>query len=253
MKLKLILGYVVERYHHSNVYGNNRTVILRNEEIGNGSDIENEESITNLINEDSELSGLSHVDAPNDVMYMVCGVVIAMLLVGLIIILVAVTINKLRKREETSAVSPPSSGRHHVEAHHQTNLNNYHNNINSNHHSQHHQLTTTTTIATISSQQQQQQQQNQVLSNNENGIIQNNIVSKELPQDSWVFPPLPPQPNIYCMNTTDALAHLQDKSGFKRFRTQFSGRFKRLVAKKTQEPPAIPPELRPQLKTIYVY
>lgn len=31
-------------------------------------------------------------DAPNDTIYMVCGVVIAMLLVGLIIILVAVTI-----------------------------------------------------------------------------------------------------------------------------------------------------------------
>uniref|UniRef100_A0A182J398 Uncharacterized protein n=1 Tax=Anopheles atroparvus TaxID=41427 RepID=A0A182J398_ANOAO len=31
-------------------------------------------------------------DAPNDVLYMVCGVVIAMLLVGLIIVLVAVTI-----------------------------------------------------------------------------------------------------------------------------------------------------------------
>uniref|UniRef100_A0A1B0BTB7 Uncharacterized protein n=1 Tax=Glossina palpalis gambiensis TaxID=67801 RepID=A0A1B0BTB7_9MUSC len=44
-------------------------------------------------------------DAPNDTIYMVCGVVIAMLLVGLIIILVAVTINRVclmseRKRLE---------------------------------------------------------------------------------------------------------------------------------------------------------
>jgi hypothetical protein len=34
----------------------------------------------------------SVTDAPNDVIYMVCGVLIAMLLVGLIIVLVAVTI-----------------------------------------------------------------------------------------------------------------------------------------------------------------
>uniref|UniRef100_A0A1B0AHE7 Uncharacterized protein n=1 Tax=Glossina pallidipes TaxID=7398 RepID=A0A1B0AHE7_GLOPL len=36
---------------------------------------------------------VSFRNAPNDTIYMVCGVVIAMLLVGLIIILVAVTIN----------------------------------------------------------------------------------------------------------------------------------------------------------------
>ena len=44
-----------------------------------------------------------------------------------------------------------------------------------------------------------------------------------------------------------------DKNGFKGLRKQFSGRFKRLVAKKNEPAPAIPPELKPQLKTIYVY
>ncbi|KAL0280859.1 UNVERIFIED_CONTAM: hypothetical protein PYX00_002025 [Menopon gallinae] len=41
---------------------------------------------------DSELSSLSHLDAPNESMYMIGGVLIAMILVGLIIILLAVTI-----------------------------------------------------------------------------------------------------------------------------------------------------------------
>ncbi|KAL0280860.1 UNVERIFIED_CONTAM: hypothetical protein PYX00_002025 [Menopon gallinae] len=53
---------------------------------------------------DSELSSLSHLDAPNESMYMIGGVLIAMILVGLIIILLAVTISKLRKREENSGV-----------------------------------------------------------------------------------------------------------------------------------------------------
>jgi len=44
-----------------------------------------------------------------------------------------------------------------------------------------------------------------------------------------------------------------DKSSFKGFRKQFSGRFKRLVTRKVEHTPVIPPELKPQLKTIYVY
>ncbi|KAG4067008.1 hypothetical protein HA402_012354 [Bradysia odoriphaga] len=63
--------------------------------IGDGSDVADQD-IQGLLNDtDSELSSLSHVDAPNDVIYMVCGVVIAMILVGLIIILVAVAISRL--------------------------------------------------------------------------------------------------------------------------------------------------------------
>jgi hypothetical protein len=45
-----------------------------------------------------------------------------------------------------------------------------------------------------------------------------------------------------------------DKGGYRGFKKQLSGRFKRLVNRKPQEPsPCIPPELKPQLKTIYVY
>lgn len=50
----------------------------------------------------------------------------------------------------------------------------------------------------------------------------------------------------------DALIQFE-KVGVKGFRKQFSGRFKRLVSRKPEPAPVIPPELKPQLKTIYVY
>lgn len=73
----------------------------------------------------------------------------------------------------------------------------------------------------------------------------------------WHFPPLPPQPNLYIYNASsqDALVHSSnERLGLRGFRKQLSGRFKRLVSRKSHEPaPVIPPELKPQLKTIYVY
>ncbi|XP_072386323.1 uncharacterized protein [Diabrotica undecimpunctata] len=61
------------------------------------------DSIQNLLNDtDSELSDLSHLDAPSESLYMIGGVCVAMFMVGLIIVLLAVTISKLRKREEHS-------------------------------------------------------------------------------------------------------------------------------------------------------
>jgi len=78
---------------------------------------------------------------------------------------------------------------------------------------------------------------------------------RQSPSSVWHFPPLPPQPNLYIYNASsqDALVH-NDKMGLRGFRKQLSGRFKRLVSRKSPEPaPVIPPELKPQLKTIYVY
>ncbi|VVC40753.1 Hypothetical protein CINCED_3A017617 [Cinara cedri] len=46
-----------------------------------------------------------HVDVPNEGMYMVGGVLIAMFLVAAIIVILAVTISKLRKREESAAAA----------------------------------------------------------------------------------------------------------------------------------------------------
>ncbi|XP_034115667.1 uncharacterized protein LOC117575528 [Drosophila albomicans] len=67
----------------------------------------------------------------------------------------------------------------------------------------------------------------------------------------WTFPPKAPVPHIYHINPELLVAN--DKISFKGFRKQFSGRFKRLVARKPEPAPVIPPELKPQLKTIYVY
>lgn len=72
----------------------------------------------------------------------------------------------------------------------------------------------------------------------------------------WVFPPLPPQPNIIrtCGQTSEDAIMQYEKGGLKGgFRKQFSGRFKRLVSRRPEPAPVIPPELKPQLKTIYVY
>jgi hypothetical protein len=58
---------------------------------------------------------------------------------------------------------------------------------------------------------------------------------------------------FFFFSFKDALVH-SDKLGLRGFRKQLSGRFKRLVSRKSHEPtPVIPPELKPQLKTIYVY
>lgn len=140
--------------------------------------------------------------------------------------------SKLRKREESSVspvtatnveAAPPSS-------HHHNHSTNHHHN---NHHS----------------------------SNNNNNQLENGysvptpVAFRQSPSSVWVFPPLPPQPNLYHYNANsqDALVH-NDKTGFKGLKRQLSGRFKRLVSRKSHEPaPAIPPELKPQLKTIYVY
>ncbi|KQS52287.1 uncharacterized protein LOC6555441 isoform X2 [Drosophila erecta] len=71
-------------------------------------------------------------------------------------------------------------------------------------------------------------------------------------QTEWTFPPKAPTPHIYNCLSPDMMAS-SDKNSFKGFRKQFSGRFKRLVTRKVEHTPVIPPELKPQLKTIYVY
>ncbi|XP_058463741.1 myb-like protein A isoform X1 [Malaya genurostris] len=211
--------------------------------VGEGSDVDNN-NIQDLLNDtDSELSSLSHVDAPNDVLYMVCGVVIAMLLVGLIIVLVAVTISKLRKREESSVspvtatnVEAPPSHLHHNNS---SSYNNNNNNNSNNHHHNHH------SSSNHSSQQHQL----------ENGYsVPTPVAFRQSPSSVWVFPPLPPQPNLYNYNANSQDALVQNEKGLKGLKRQLSGRFKRLVSRKSHEPaPVIPPELKPQLKTIYVY
>jgi hypothetical protein len=75
---------------------------------------------------------------------------------------------------------------------------------------------------------------------------------RQNPSSVWVFPPLPPQPNLCYASSQDALVQA-DKAGLKTLKKQLGGRFKRLVTRKHEPTPCIPPELKPQLKTIYVY
>ncbi|XP_017791756.1 PREDICTED: uncharacterized protein LOC108573792 [Habropoda laboriosa] len=61
-------------------------------------------------NDTESLQLLSHLDPPVDTIYMICGVLIALVLVGVIIVLLAVTISKLRKREDhTNTVHPDAA------------------------------------------------------------------------------------------------------------------------------------------------
>ncbi|XP_055618419.1 protein catecholamines up isoform X4 [Toxorhynchites rutilus septentrionalis] len=221
--------HLQDDHDHHGGHGHHESHDHHESAAGEGSDVDNN-NIQDLLND---------TDAPNDVLYMVCGVVIAMLLVGLIIVLVAVTISKLRKREESS-VSPVTATN--VEAAPPSHHHNPSSNNNNNHHHNHHH---SSSVHNNGSQQQQ-----------ENGYsVPTPVAFRQSPSSVWVFPPLPPQPNLYSYNANsqDALVH-NDKTGFKGLKRQLSGRFKRLVSRKSHEPaPAIPPELKPQLKTIYVY
>lgn len=97
-----------------------------------------------------------------------------------------------------------------------------------------------------------------------NSCEQDNAYSMTNPADQfvWQFPPPyppphtpPPQYTLY--NDQDTLVHTlpADRPGFaKGFRKNIGGRWRRLVKRKPEsETCAIPPELKDQLKTIYVY
>jgi len=72
----------------------------------------------------------------------------------------------------------------------------------------------------------------------------------------WQFPPQPQQ-FLYSNNNQETLVQNlpTERPGFVQgFRKNLGGRWRRLVKRKpTPEVYTIPPELRPQLKTIYVY
>jgi len=71
----------------------------------------------------------------------------------------------------------------------------------------------------------------------------------------WQYPPQPQY--LYSNNNQETLVQNlpQERPGFVQgFRKNLGGRWRRLVKRKpTPEVYTIPPELRPQLKTIYVY
>lgn len=189
---------------------------------------------------DSELSSLSHLDAPpNDIIFIIGGVLIAMIVSGIIIVSVAAAINKLRKREETSpenlnALSTVEAQQKHF-GHHNHSLNSTANQ----------QRFTNITVDNCNRINEKCLNEGQVAFTTASN---NASVDTE-----WVFPPKAPTPTLYYYSNNfenPAAANNEIKS----FKKQFSGRFKRLMIYKKQENAvAIPPELKPQLKSIYVY
>ncbi|XP_046804296.1 uncharacterized protein LOC111683110 isoform X2 [Lucilia cuprina] len=212
------------------------------QDLSDGSDL-NSNYINHFDSDEngSELSSFSHVDAPSDTIYMICGVVIAMLLVGLIIILVAVTINKLRKRDEsitTTAVSIESQ-QHGRQSRSNSSDNNHY------HEAHDQQIFTNSTAMTDCNDNSALELETITFARTSGGCNTTN---------GWVFPPKAPSPNISNCANHDSMITVGERNGFKGFKKQFSGRFKRLVSNKTKDTTSpIPAELKPQLKTIYVY
>ncbi|XP_053986974.1 uncharacterized protein LOC128889958 isoform X4 [Hylaeus anthracinus] len=182
-------------------------------------------------------------DPPVDSVYMICGVLIAMVFVGVIIVLLAITISKLRKREDHSnAVHPEPTV----------------------------VQTATTPVSTIvASSYSVEGCCTQISTNTTSTDLENHTAGEQdvyamaNPADQfvWQFPPPYPPPHTpaqYALcNDQDTLVHAlpSDRSGFaKVFRKNIGGRWRRFVKRKPEsETCAIPPELKDQLKTIYVY
>ncbi|XP_076652865.1 uncharacterized protein LOC143359084 isoform X4 [Halictus rubicundus] len=182
-------------------------------------------------------------DPPVDSVYMICGVLIAMVLVGVVIVLLAVTISKLRKREDHSnAVHPEPTV----------------------------VQTATTPISTIVASSYSVEgcctQMSTTTTSTDLGNTpgeQDNVYAANgtAEQFVWQFPPPYPPPHSpaqYALcNGQDTLVHAlpSDRPGFaKGIRKNIGGRWRRLVKRKPEtETCAIPPELKDQLKTIYVY
>ncbi|XP_054267455.1 uncharacterized protein LOC128989566 isoform X2 [Macrosteles quadrilineatus] len=179
-------------------------------------------------NEPEEAAG-THIDDPNGSLYMLCGVLIAMLLVGVIIVLLAVTISKLRKREDNL---------------HTTVTTNHNNNV------IHHQQQT----QQVPQQQQQPQCQEVVVSCPRDS--QESLPPPFLWTNSRCSTTASSQYTLYN-NDEDNLVHsvaCEEPRECKGLRKNLSGKWRRLVKKKPpQEVYTLPAELRDQLKTIYVY
>lgn len=152
--------------------------------------------------------------------------------------------SKLRKRDDSSpasAVTIEAQQQHGLQSRSNSSDNNYY------HENQDQQIFTTTSMT----------------DDNGNNTSNNSVELESITftrtsggcnaSNGWVFPPKAPSPNIYNCINHDALVTANERNGFKGFRKQFSGRFKRLVSKKPDPTSPIPPELKPQLKTIYVY
>ncbi|XP_057332290.1 GATA zinc finger domain-containing protein 8 isoform X15 [Microplitis mediator] len=221
----------------------------------------------------------SHLDPPLDTLYMIGGLMIATALVGVIIILIAVTISKLRKREDNAndhqVNSEPAVVQTATSAcNNNNNINNNNNNYqangniningNGNYNNNLNLSNGVTTGQMLSSDIRNNGIVNPAASitvSEINGIVDGTIVTEANDQLVWQFPPpypppLTPPPQYTLYNDQNTLVHgLQgDRHGFAKGIRKNLGRWRRLVKRKSDiDTCAIPPELKDQLKTIYVY
>ncbi|XP_053595253.1 ras guanine nucleotide exchange factor L isoform X5 [Microplitis demolitor] len=231
----------------------------------------------------------SHLDPPLDTLYMIGGLMIATALVGVIIILIAVTIrvtnqisslfsniirlhakkkSKLRKREDNANDHQVNSEPAVVQT--ATSACNNNNNINNNYQANgnyNNNLNLSNGVTTgqmLSSDIRNNGIVNpaaSITASEINGIVDGTIVTEANDQLVWQFPPpypppLTPPPQYTLYNDQNTLVHgLQgDRHGFAKGIRKNLGRWRRLVKRKSDmDTCAIPPELKDQLKTIYVY
>ncbi|XP_074034049.1 uncharacterized protein isoform X4 [Leptinotarsa decemlineata] len=170
---------------------------------------------TEGFNDESIRERLNETDAPSESLYMIGGVCVAMFMVGLIIVLLAVTISKLRKREEHSnSVHPVTDV-----------------------------VLQTTPTAQINNHQSSPPQALQT-----DLTYRGQILWTQPPPPTSQFLYNNNQDTLVQNLPTE-------RPGFVRgFRKNLGGKWRRLVKRKPpQEVYTIPAELKPQLKQIYVY
>ncbi|XP_060526009.1 uncharacterized protein LOC132701812 isoform X2 [Cylas formicarius] len=195
-----------------------------------------DDSLQGILNDtDSDVSDYSHLDAPNESLYMIGGVCVAMFFVGVIIVLLAVTISKLRKREEHSnSVHPVGEPATTV-------------------------VLQATATVTPNGTAAVVPPPPPPANNNSAAVVvaQNNDPLAYRGMFLWQFPPPPPQTQYLYNNEQNNIVQkaVAERPGFVRgFRKNLGGRWRRLVKRKAPaDVYTIPAELKPQLKQIYVY
>ncbi|XP_052132756.1 TSC22 domain family protein 1 isoform X2 [Frankliniella occidentalis] len=207
------------------------------------------DDVLHLLNStDGELSG-SHLDAPiSESVYIVCGVLIAMVLVGLIIVLLAVTIshNGITTTVEAAAVNNTTAtvaGFAVIGSQTAVVANN--------------NVAVSTVIpvtaAAASPPTSCPDSADSASSGLEDDDEESDGVVKSAPLELFLWSH--PDPTAFS-GTKDTLVRElpcevpQDSKGL---RKNLRGKWKRLVKKKPEDSCSIPPELRDQLKQIYVY
>ncbi|XP_014237253.1 putative uncharacterized protein DDB_G0274535 isoform X6 [Trichogramma pretiosum] len=271
-------------HHHRNYFLNkNGTVISTAAEDGI-TGIQSSENDTN------SLQSLSHLDAPANVaLYMLCAMISLMAFVGVAIVLLAFGFSKLRKREDAQMAAAANVNGNNVvnsqscdvetggivnRAMSVSSLSLDAANANAKNINGNCIRDAAFVAASIQAAAALQQDNNNTCNNNNNNNNNNNTTSmlyaaasqsqngtnqqqqQERPDCIWQFPPpFPPTkykpPTFEMYNDQDNLVHGQQ--GLKSLRKNLGGRWRRLVRRKSEDNCALTPELKSQLRHIYVY